>query len=142
MTIAVDFDGTIAQMRFPEVGLEVPGAFHWLKQFQAAGARLILWTVRGPGAGTTFEGFPVQGNALEAAVQFCREHGLEFWQVNCNPESQWLQSPKVHADLFIDDMAFGCPLIRPLDGGPPHVDWSVVGPAVLHRLRLAKARVS
>lgn len=42
--IAVDFDRTISASPFPDVGKEVPHAFHWLKKFQEHEAKLILWT--------------------------------------------------------------------------------------------------
>ncbi len=47
--IAVDFDGTIVDHQFPEIGKAVPGAFDWLKRFKEAGATLILWTMRSDG---------------------------------------------------------------------------------------------
>ena len=50
--IAVDFDGTIVDHVFPEIGAAVPGAFKWLKRFKEAGATLILWTMRSDGPGS------------------------------------------------------------------------------------------
>ena len=49
MFIAIDFDGTIVDHRFPEIGKPVPGAFEWMKKFKEAGAKLILWTMRSDG---------------------------------------------------------------------------------------------
>ena len=46
MIIAVDFDGTIVEHRYPEIGREKPFAFDTLKMLQKEGHRLILWTVR------------------------------------------------------------------------------------------------
>ena len=46
MTIAVDFDGTIVEHKFPAIGNELPFATHTLKTLQEKGHRLILWTYR------------------------------------------------------------------------------------------------
>lgn len=133
MIVCVDFDGTIAEHEFPEIGAPVPGAFEWMKKWQAAGARLILWTMRSDGrTGSGKENGPV----LTDAVEFCRGHGVEFYAVNANPDQcGWTTSPKAYAHVYVDDAAFGCPLLpgsKP--GGRPVVDWSRVGPAVLDRI--------
>jgi len=127
-TIAIDFDGTIVTHEFPNVGDVNPGAFSWMKKFQEAGARLILWTMRSDGQES--------GPVLSDAVEHCRKNGVEFFGVNSNPEqSEWTTSPKAYAQLYIDDAAFGCPLREnPKAGGRPMVDWSIVGPAVMRML--------
>jgi hypothetical protein len=126
MVIAVDFDGTIADHVFPEVGKPVPGAFEWMKRLQEAGAKLILWTMRNDDRADG-------AKPLSDAVEFCRKNGIEFYCVNCNPEQHiWTRSPKCEAHLYIDDAAFGCPVIEnPRKGGRPMVNWEIVGPAVL-----------
>jgi hypothetical protein len=128
MNIAIDFDGTIADHVFPDIGKAVPGAFKWLKKFQKAGARLILWTMRSDGQEC--------GDVLTAAVEFCRKNGIEFFGINGNPEQHsWTTSPKVYAHIYVDDAAFGCPLRdNPRMGGRPFVDWDAVGPAILAQL--------
>lgn len=129
LIIAVDFDGTIVDHRYPAIGQAVPGVFPWLKRFQALGARLILWTMR---SDTQQGGKSKQIPTLTKAVEFCRQNGIKFWGVNQNPEqSEWTESPKQHAHIYIDDAAFGCPLIPgPLPDSAPVVDWSIVGPAI------------
>lgn len=100
MTIAVDFDGTIVEHRYPHIGKEIPFAISTLKKLQAEHHLLILWSVR-------------EGRLLEEAVSFCRERGLEFYAVNANhPEEEAdnnATSPcrKLRADLFIDDRNVG-----------------------------------
>lgn len=165
MIIAIDFDGTLVEHEFPDIGTEVPGAFYWLKEFQNAGAKLILWTIRDDGralrgiAPVPSEITPHDGNAyLTDAVGFCRVRGIEFWDINHNSEQvSWSGSPKAYAHIYIDDAAYGCPLVsvrhRPtcadwtvtrngvikltegcdcgVDKRRPYVDWSAVGPAVM-----------
>lgn len=129
MIIAIDFDGTLVDHRFPDIGDENPGAFRWLKEFQEAGARLILWTMRS-------DDRPDGTNPLREAVEFCRDRGVEFWGINENPEQRgWTGSPKQYAHLYIDDAALGCPMrANPRMDGRPMVDWDRVGPEVMRRL--------
>jgi len=97
MFIAVDFDGTIVKHKYPQIGEEIPFAIDTLKLIQSElRHQLILWTVR-------------EGELLDAAVEFCKERGLEFYAVNQNhPDKSNLNSPrKLMADLFIDDRNFG-----------------------------------
>lgn len=126
MIIAVDFDGTCVDHRYPEIGADIPGAVQALKQLRDAGARLILWTMR-------------SGETLAHAERWFRDRGIELWAVNRNPEQGWSDSPKAFADVYVDDAAFGCPL-RPLPraGARDGVDWTVVGPALLARIQEKK----
>lgn len=128
LTIAVDFDGTIVEHVFPDIGKPVPGSFKWLKKFREAGARLLLWTMRSDGQDS--------GDVLADAVKFCEENGVTFEGVNVNPlQHSWTTSPKAYAHLYIDDAAFDCPLREnPRCGGRPFVDWEKVGPAVLEMI--------
>ena len=105
MIIAVDFDGTIVEHRYPAIGTEIPFAIETLKKLVQEQHRLILWTVR-------------EGELLEDAVNYCRERGLEFYAVNKNyPEEVWDDTTprKLTADMWIDD--------RNLGGLP---DWGII----------------
>jgi hypothetical protein len=128
MIVAIDFDGTIVEHEFPECGPPVPGAFEWMKKFQDAGARLILWTMRSDGQ--------KHGDVLSEACVLCLNNGIQFFGVNKNPEQgAWTESPKAYAHVYIDDAAFGCPLREnPRCGGRPFVDWDVVGPKVMEMI--------
>ena len=94
--IAVDFDGTLCTDRHPNIGSPNVELIAFLLWAQMEGGKLILWTCR-------------QGSALDDAVAWCREHGLEFDQVNENLPEMVQQyrtdSRKVYADLYIDDHA-------------------------------------
>ena len=127
MFICVDFDGTIVDHHFPEIGTEVPGAIHWLGKLQDQGARLILFTMRSD----SWSG----GALLSDAVDFLESRGIRLYGINTNPDQdRWTESPKAYADVYVDDSAFGCPLIRPKGFRRPCVDWETVGPALLERL--------
>lgn len=99
MVIAVDFDGTIVEHRYPEIGREIPFAVQTLKQLIADRHQLILWSVR-------------EGRLLDEAVEWCRARGVEFYAVNKDfPEEDVDKnrhfSRKLKADLFIDDRNVG-----------------------------------
>lgn len=97
MKIAVDFDGTIVEHKYPEIGEVKLFAFETLKALREKGHRLILWTFR-------------TGIELEEAVEFCREHGVEFYAVNKNYPEEILDetvSRKIDADVYIDDKNLG-----------------------------------
>lgn len=95
--IAVDFDGTIVEHKFPKIGKEMLFAFATLKQLQKKGHKLILWTFR-------------DGELLQEAVEYCRQNGVEFYAVNKSyPEEVYdlSISRKINADIFIDDRNVG-----------------------------------
>lgn len=46
MTIAVDFDGTIVEHKYPEIGDEIIFATDTLRQLIKDGHKVILWSVR------------------------------------------------------------------------------------------------
>ena len=98
MTIAVDFDGTIVEHRYPKIGEEIPFATETLKVLAQERHKLILWTVR-------------EGELLEEAIEWCRQRGVFFYSVNKDyPEEEKSHngfSRKLKADLFIDDRNLG-----------------------------------
>lgn len=98
MTIAIDFDGTIVEHRYPQIGRERPFAFDTLKRLQKDGHKLILWTVR-------------EGKYLQEAIDFCKENGVEFYAVNSDGPLTKFEgasiSRKLRADMFIDDRNLG-----------------------------------
>ena len=122
MRLAIDFDGTIVKHKFPEIGEPVPYALTFLHAWQGFDIEMILWTMRSNGKSR---------NYLTEAVDFCKSRGIYFNTANEGlGDREWTTSPKVWADWYIDDMAFGCPLIKPKDGSRPYVDWLKVGPAI------------
>ena len=97
MVIAVDFDGTIVEYKYPEIGKEKPFAIQTLRTLQREGNKIILFTSR-------------EGELLDDAVAFCHERGLDFFAVNSNQPANALftrQTSKVIADVYIDDKNLG-----------------------------------
>lgn len=97
LTIAVDFDGTIVENRYPKIGKPVLFAIETLKKLHSEGHQLILWTYR-------------TGPELQEAVEFCNNKGIFFYAVNRSyPEEKFDNSlsRKIQADIFIDDRNIG-----------------------------------
>ena len=109
--IAVDFDGTLVENKYPEIGNPLRGftndtLFNELIALRKRGVKVILWTSR-------------LGKELENAVNFCKSMGLEFDAVNDDlkeikeefdsykewQKTKYPECRKVHADIYIDDRA-------------------------------------
>ncbi len=127
MYICVDFDGTVVDHRYPEIGEPVPVAVAWLKRLQFLGAKIILFTMRSNRA----DGM----NLLQDAVRYMEDNGIQLFGVNRNPDQDiWTSSPKAYGEVYVDDSGFGCPLIQPKGFARPCVDWKKVGPQLEHML--------
>jgi len=98
LIIAVDFDGTCVTHEYPNVGKEI-GAAQVLKRITDAGHKIILFTMR-------------SGKELQDAVNWFKQNDIPLFGINENPEQHtWTESPKPYAHMYIDDAAFGCPLL-------------------------------
>lgn len=121
MTIAVDFDGTIVEHKYPEIGKEIPFATATLRQLMNDGHKLILWSVR-------------EGELLEQAVAWCEERGVRFYAVNSDLDEDGGDyrdnangSRKIKAQIFIDDRNVG---------GLP--DWGAIYQIIARRITYEK----
>ena len=94
--IAVDFDGTLVEDEFPEIGRPIEDT--WISVFEAQrqGAKIILWTSR-------------DNERLKAAVEFCTQRGLHFDAINDNLDECKVMfnndTRKVFANEYWDDKA-------------------------------------
>lgn len=128
MYIAIDFDGTCVSHEFPFIGKSI-GAEHVLKQLVEKGHKLILNTMRDKNhmydkrlqkVVTTDK---YNKSLLEEAEDWFKANGIELFDSNINKTQRtWTYSPKVYANLYIDDAALGIPLIEE-EGSRPYVDW-------------------
>ena len=111
LSIALDFDGTLATHEWPSIGIELENMVNVLKRVQEKGHKLVLNTMR-------------SGKELDESVEWCKDRGIELYGVNFNPDQEsWTTSPKVFANLYIDDAALGVKLDYYTDGTRPSVNW-------------------
>lgn len=97
LIIAVDFDDTLAKAgeKYPEIGEPtylLSTLIEYRKIFKEH-LQLILWTCRA-------------GEALQMAIDYCKERGLEFDAVNEDVPAtlKWKsKTPKPFAHIYIDD---------------------------------------
>ena len=94
--IACDFDGTLCENKWPDIGSPNLKLISYLKYQQEQGSKIILWTCR-------------TREMLDEAVRFCFYHELVFDAINNNiPETlEWFDgdSRKIFAHEYIDDRA-------------------------------------
>lgn len=115
MIIAVDFDGTLCEECWPEIGnpnLRLIGELIYRK---GLGDKIILWTCR-----TDLQ--------LQQAVEWCKSFGLTFDAINDNipetVEKYGSNSRKITADVYIDDKA-AFPWAERLDNSIPKLIMSL-----------------
>lgn len=110
--IAVDFDGTLCENEWPGIGKPIERNIQRVKAWQAAGAKLILWTNR-------------VTERLSEAVDWCADHGIVFDAVNENlPEildAFGTDCRKIYADVYFDDRA-----VNPERGSEPDEDFMTI----------------
>lgn len=112
--IAVDFDGTLVEDKFPEIGEPNWKLIDELRTLRITlkgcgiELKLILWTCRNN---------TEKGMYLAEAIQWCQNSGLRFNAYNENlPEIKELygeDTRKVFANMYIDDRA----ATEHIDGG-------------------------
>lgn len=108
--IAIDFDGTCVTHEYPYLGQDI-GAAPVLRELAEQGHNLILYTMR-------------SGKLEKEAIEWFKNNEIPLYAVNANPtQKKWTKSPKIHADIYIDDSALGIPLIHDTNTSRPYVDW-------------------
>ncbi len=103
--VAIDLDGVLAVYHGfrgrNAIGQAVPGARRFVRDLRAAGWCVTVWTCR----------------ETETVKRWLEEHRFEVDGVNVNPEwpgfSEEAGSPKIPADVYIDDRGVGCPSNNP-----------------------------
>ena len=94
--IAVDFDGTLCEHKYPSIGEPKVRVIKWIKNQQGWGYHIILWTCR-------------SGQHLAEAVEWCKKQGIILSAVNEDiPEVKDSvfgreKSCKIYADYYVDD---------------------------------------
>jgi len=104
--IAIDFDGTIVEHEFPNIGPLMPFAKEAINNLHEQGHYIIIWTCRN----MTEPDHPEWDQApVPAVMEFLKANGVHFDSINENHPSMgfWLQSRKIFADVYIDDRNMG-----------------------------------
>ena len=119
--IGIDFDGTMVEHKYPEIGKPLEDAVETCHDLMEAGHKIILYTMR-------------SGERLQQAVEYMQENEIELYAINENPtQHHWTSSPKIFCNIYIDDAALGCPTLQSIKdtdengvAGRPYVDWEIV----------------
>ena len=90
MIIAVDFDGTIVEHEFPEIGPLKEGAAKALRAIKKAGHRIVIWTCR-------------KGKEEGQLRTFLLEKNIPFDTINTPIPGFDIDTRKIYADVYIDD---------------------------------------
>lgn len=94
MILAIDFDGTIVEDRYPQIGELKPGALEYINKLKQDGFWIIIWTCRA-------------GDKLTEALTFLQKEGIRWDLVNQNMpeniEKYGGDTRKIYADYYIDD---------------------------------------
>jgi hypothetical protein len=105
MTIYLDFDGTVVEHAYPQIGAPNPHALRVLGKLQAAGHQLILNTYRAD----------LNDGSLEEALAYLNTNGeikpiTEHLEAKVNPPSFELVESIRSGELYIDDISEGTPM--------------------------------
>ncbi len=119
MKIAVDFDGTCVNHAFPAVGQEI-GANEVLLELTKKGHKLILFTMRS-------DNIKTGQMYLTDAVNWFKKWDIPLYGIQTDPQQKaWTTSPKCYAEIYIDDVALGAPLVyNPDMSDRPFIDWAL-----------------
>ena len=100
--VAIDFDGTIVEDQFPEVGKMIPGSKENINRLYFEGYTIIIWTCR------------THIRMLEA-VEWLAKNGIKYHYINTNCKKNvekydGSDPRKISADIYIDDRGLMHPL--------------------------------
>ena len=123
LTFYLDFDGTVVEHAYPEIGAPNPGSIDVIRKLQEAGHTIILNTYRAD----------IDLSSLEAAIAYLERvehsllpmHSVEPLKI-IPPAWNW-EVFMENGIIYIDDICSGTPLIpnRLLPNGQM-VDWKVL----------------
>lgn len=96
LVLGVDFDGTIVEEAFPNIGAIKEQTVNLMYRAMAKGHLVIVWTAR-------------SGQAERDAYAFLKDNEIPFDYMNENPEDPYAirgeQGRKIFCDYYLDDRA-------------------------------------
>lgn len=120
MKIYLDFDGTVVDHRYPNIGEYNQGSFEVIKKLQKAGHEIILNTYRADCNNHTLQ---ESIDYLDASTEIAKIKKVETQKIM--PKPWYLEDYIASGVIFIDDASNNVPLIVNPDGFPM-VDWQKV----------------
>ena len=118
MNIYLDFDGTVVEHDYPEIGKLNPNALEVIKKLQDAGHTIILNTMR----------VEFNDGTLEEAIDFINLNrevtgiNISRYTENKIHPRNW-NSDEIETEIYIDDIAANIPLIKASMVNGYMVDW-------------------
>lgn len=96
MIIAIDFDGTIVENKYPEIGNLKPNVQKIINRLVAEGHYIIIWTCRS------------DSSDLENLKKFLHDNNILYHAINENKSNLGFSpKPKIFANIYIDDRQLG-----------------------------------
>lgn len=94
LVIAIDFDGTIVEHEYPEIGELKYEAKDVINKLYEEGHSIIIWTCRSNANGHDFNDM----------IDFLIDNDIMYTEANENDEVvSYGCYPKIYADIYIDD---------------------------------------
>lgn len=114
MNIYLDFDGTVVEHDYPEIGKINPNSLEVIKKLQDSGHDIILNTMR----------VEFNDGSMKEALDFISSNGIEiFRQTERKIHPPKWNLDKIEDEIFIDDIAANIPLIKASIVDGFMVDW-------------------
>jgi hypothetical protein len=95
--LAIDFDGTIVDHAFPDIGEIKPDAKEIINRLYEEGYYICVWSCR-------------TGFNLIDAVNWLNDNGIQYHKFNEGPPLECVgfsSHPKIYANIYIDDSNLG-----------------------------------
>jgi len=127
MTIYLDFDGTVVEHEFPQIGRNNFGCMEVILKLQEAGHRIILNTYRADSADGTLE--KALNYLNEDSFMFFKDRETEIQQITEHTSNKlypaaWNWNDMLESKIiFIDDITPGIPLKKCCMVQGNMVDW-------------------
>lgn len=110
MIISVDFDGTIAENAWPEIGQPIPGAIQALRQLHRDGHKIIINSCRAGAPERLMKQWLTVNRIPYDAINENLLERIEQYGEDCR---------KISADVYIDDKGLFC-----------RIDWPAIVSAI------------